>query len=49
LHPALNIDGAAHSINDTDKLYENAVACRFYNAAAILGDFWINQLATVCL
>jgi len=44
-HLALHLDCAAHRVDDTAKLHEQAIAGGFYNAAAVLLDFGIGQLA----
>src|SRR5262245_53400262 len=40
-HTALNINGAAHSIDHADELHQNAIACCLDDAAAMLGDLRI--------
>src|SRR5262249_6706419 len=42
-HAALNINSAAHSVDNTDELHQDPVACCLDNATAMLGDFRINQ------
>jgi hypothetical protein len=43
-HPALDLHRAAHSVQDTCKLCQEAVAGVLHNPAPVLGDLRINQL-----
>ena len=42
-HPALNVDGAAHGVDDADEFDQHAVAGGLDDTAAVLGDLWIDQ------
>jgi hypothetical protein len=44
-HRLLHLDRAAHRINDAGKLHEHAVAGGLDDAAVVLGDFRIEELA----
>jgi hypothetical protein len=46
-HSLLDDDGAAHGIDDRSELDQNAVAGGFEDAATVLGDQWIDQLAPI--
>ena len=48
-HAALNRDGAAHSIDGADKLDQHAIAGGIDDAASVLVDFGIDELAPVRL
>jgi hypothetical protein len=48
-HAALHLGGAAHRIHYARELSEQPVASRLHNAAAMLADFWIDQLAPMRL
>src|SRR5262249_49859484 len=48
-HRPLNLDGAAHCIDDARKLDQHAVASSLDDAPVMLGDFRIDQLATMRL
>jgi hypothetical protein len=41
-HPTLNLDRAAHRVNDTSELNENAIAGSLNDAAAMQSDGWID-------
>jgi hypothetical protein len=44
-HLALDLDRAAHCMDDALKLHEQTVAGRLYDAAAMFNDSWIEQFA----
>jgi hypothetical protein len=44
-HPLLHFDRAAHRIDDAGKFHQHAVAGGLDNAAAVLGDLRIEELA----
>ena len=44
-HPALHRDGAAHRIDDAGEFDQQAVAGGLDDAAAVLGDVRVDQLA----
>ncbi|MGB8039115.1 MAG: hypothetical protein WCF39_13675 [Pseudolabrys sp.] len=46
-HATLNIDGAAHGIDNADKFHQNPVACRLDDAAAMLRDLRVDELLAV--
>ena len=43
-HPALDLDGAAHGIDDASKFRQQAVAGVLDDAASVLPDLWLDQL-----
>jgi hypothetical protein len=43
-HSALHLDGAPHRVDNTAKFDQHAVAGRFDNSTAVLGDLGINKL-----
>src|SRR5262249_27379823 len=49
LHAALYLDGAARRIEDAAELDQEAVAHHLEDAAVMLGDRWIEELAAVLL
>jgi len=42
-HPALDLDSAAHGIDNTRKFRQKAVAGIFHGPTALRRDFWIDQ------
>ena len=40
-------DGTAHGVDDRGELDQHAVASRLEDAAAVLGDQWIDQFAPI--
>src|SRR5262249_14815745 len=48
-HAALNVDGASDSVDDADKFHQDAIACCFDDAAAMLSNLGIDQLLAVLL
>jgi hypothetical protein len=48
-HAALDFNRAASRIHDAREFDEQAVARCFHNTATVLGDCWIEELATVRL
>ena len=48
-HSTLNIDGAAHSIDNADELHQNPVARRLDDTAAMLGDLRVDQFLAMDL
>ena len=48
-HLALDLDGAAHRIDDADELGQQAVAGGLDDASAVLGDLGIDEFAAMCL
>jgi len=46
-HATLDFDGAAGSVDRTDKFDQHAIACAFYDPAAILGNCRLKELAPV--
>ena len=48
-HTALNVDGAAHSIDDADEFHQHPVARRLDDVATMLGDFGIDQFLAMGL
>src|SRR4029077_20670160 len=45
-HPVLNLDGAAHGVDDASELYENAIARPLNHAPVMHGDGGIDQIAS---
>src|SRR5262249_46989453 len=48
-HLPLNIDSTAHAVDDTGKLYKQAVARRLDNASTVLRDLGIDDRASMAL
>ena len=48
-HPALNLGGAGHRVDDAVELDQHAVAGRLDDAAAVLGDGGIDELEAMGL
>src|SRR5450631_63124 len=48
-HAALNINGAAHGVDDADKLHQHPVARGLDDAAAVLGDPGVDQFLAMRL
>src|SRR5207253_7963218 len=46
-HRPLNLDGAAHRIDDARKLHQHAVAGGLDNPAVMLPDFGVDKLAAM--
>ena len=49
LHPLLHHDGAAHGVDDRGELDQHAVAGGLDDAALVLGDQRVDQLAAMAL
>jgi hypothetical protein len=45
----LDIYCTTHCIDDADEFHENTIACGLYDPAAVLSDFWIDQVLAVRL
>ena len=43
-HPALDLGGTAHRIDDAGKFRQNTVAGFLYRVAPVLPDLWLDQL-----
>jgi hypothetical protein len=48
-HPALDLDGATHSLYGTDELYQHAIACRLDDAPAMFLDLRIAEFVPLRL
>ena len=48
-HAALDLDGAARRVDDAAELDQEAVAHHLEDAAAVLGDRWLEELAPMLL
>ena len=48
-HAALNVDGAAHGVDDADEFHQHAVAGRLDDTAAVLGDLGVDQFLAMRL
>jgi hypothetical protein len=48
-HIALDIDGAAHGVDDADELHQHTVARGLDDAAAVLGDLGVDEFLTMGL
>src|SRR5262245_29097569 len=48
-HATLNVDSAAHCVDDADKFYQHPVSSGLNNSAAMFGDLGIDQFFAMCL
>src|SRR5262249_28005854 len=46
-HSALNINGAAHGVDDTDEFDQNSIARCFDDTASMFRDLWVYQFFAV--
>jgi hypothetical protein len=47
-HAALNLDGAAYRVDGAGKFHQHPIAGGSDDAAAMLGDFWVDECPAAC-